>query len=112
MNQSQSGPEEVSGQMSRFSSAVWDFVEAIPTNPASASEVALANRAFEWMPGFGRVRINSVATNVGSVSDAAVVRRSSKNSRGFVLFYIIGVLVALFGVVVGTLLLWERCAPL
>ncbi|PKI54466.1 NAC domain-containing protein 17-like [Punica granatum] len=108
-NQNQNGGEEVSGRMSRFSSAVWSFVESIPTNPASASENALVSRAFERMSSFSRVRINSVATNVGSVTGAAAVVRRSGKSRRFVLFYVIGVLGALFGVLIGTLRLWERC---
>lgn len=94
--------------MSRFSSTIWAFVESIPTNPASASDNVLVNRALERMSSFSRVRINSVASSVGSVSGTAVVRRSSKSSWGFVLFYVVGVLVSLFGVLVGTLRLWER----
>lgn len=94
--------------MSRFSSAVWAFVESIPTNPASASENALVNRAFERMSSFGRVRMNSFVTTIGPVSGAAVVRRRRKSSRGFVLFYVIGVLGAIFAVLIGTLRLWGR----
>lgn len=95
--------------MSQFSSAIWAFVESIPANPASASENALVNRAFERMSSFGRVRMNSFVTNVGSVTSAAVVRRRSKSSRGFVLFYVIGVLGAIFAVLIGTLRIWGRC---
>ncbi|KAK4741035.1 hypothetical protein SAY87_024623 [Trapa incisa] len=110
-NQNQSSPEGGGGQMSWFSSAVWAFVESIPTNPASATENALVNRAFKRMPSFGRVRINSVPPNVASVSNDAIVRRSRKSSRGFILIYVVGVLGTLFGVLIGTLRLWERCVP-
>ncbi|KAK4801533.1 hypothetical protein SAY86_022020 [Trapa natans] len=97
---------EVTEQISHFSSALWAFVESIPTNPASASENALVNRAFERMSSFRRVRINSLATNVGSLGDAAVVRRRSKRNKGFILLYVIGVLVALFAMLIGTIKLW------
>lgn len=98
----------MTGQMSRFSSAVWAFVDSIPTNPASASENSLVNRAFERMSSFRRVRMNSLATNVGPVSGAAVVRRGSKGGRGFVLLYVVGILGALFAVLIGTMRLWEQ----
>ncbi|KAL0392305.1 UNVERIFIED_CONTAM: NAC domain-containing protein 17 [Sesamum radiatum] len=42
------------GTDSWFSSALWSFVESIPTTPASASESALVNRAFERMSSFSR----------------------------------------------------------
>ncbi|KAK4747657.1 hypothetical protein SAY87_014243 [Trapa incisa] len=101
---------EVTGQTqtSRFSSALWAFVDSIPTNPASASEITLVNRAFERMSSFRRVRINSLATNDGSVGDAASVRRRSKRNKGLVLFYIISVCVALFAVLIGTIKLWDK----
>ncbi|KAL6578286.1 hypothetical protein OROMI_010614 [Orobanche minor] len=42
------------GTDSWFSSALWSFVESIPTTPASASESDLVNRAFERMSSFSK----------------------------------------------------------
>ncbi|GER40619.1 NAC domain containing protein 17, partial [Striga asiatica] len=46
--------EEDDGTNSWLSSALWSFVESIPTTPAEASESALVNRAFERMSSFSR----------------------------------------------------------
>ncbi|GAU13264.1 hypothetical protein TSUD_42180, partial [Trifolium subterraneum] len=43
---------------SRFSSALWAFVDSIPTTPASAAENPLVNRALNRMSSFSRVKIN------------------------------------------------------
>ncbi|KAI4352795.1 hypothetical protein L6164_007014 [Bauhinia variegata] len=51
------------GATSIFSSALWSFVESVPTSPASACEGALVNRAFERMASFSRLRINAKCSN-------------------------------------------------
>ncbi|KAA8537983.1 hypothetical protein F0562_027437 [Nyssa sinensis] len=93
-NQNQSGNQNENVGVSWFSTAVWDFLESIPTTPASASESALVNRAFERMSSFGRVRVNAVPI--------ATVRRSSKYNRGFLCFSILVVLCAILWVLIGT----------
>ncbi|XP_052309164.1 NAC domain-containing protein 17 isoform X1 [Populus trichocarpa] len=47
-----------------LSSALWGFVESIPTTPASASENPLVNKAFERMSSFSRIRMNVKNINV------------------------------------------------
>ncbi|CAI9787090.1 unnamed protein product [Fraxinus pennsylvanica] len=64
-NQNRSDGQD-DGTDSWFSSAIWDFVESIPTTPASAAESALVNRAFERMSSFRRMRINSRNTIVAA----------------------------------------------
>ncbi|KAB1219920.1 NAC domain-containing protein 78 [Morella rubra] len=64
-NENQNG-NEGGGATNRFSSALWAFVESIPTTPASASENALVNRAFERMSSFSRARVNVRNTNVSA----------------------------------------------
>ncbi|KAI9098482.1 hypothetical protein K1719_025107 [Acacia pycnantha] len=49
---------------SKLSSSLWNFVESIPTTPASASENALVNRAFERLSGFNRLNIGIKDTSV------------------------------------------------
>nr|ALE20479.1 NAC transcription factor [Suaeda liaotungensis] len=43
-------------------SSLWSFVDSIPAAPASATESALLNKAFQRMSSFGRIRINSRRT--------------------------------------------------
>ncbi|KAL3619769.1 hypothetical protein CASFOL_034681 [Castilleja foliolosa] len=92
------------GTESWFSSALWSFVESIPTNPASASESALVNRAFERMSSFSRVRINATRNmNVAAGNIAlATSRRSGKFRIGFICASLIGVFCAMLWVFVGT----------
>ncbi|XP_024162542.1 NAC domain-containing protein 17 isoform X3 [Rosa chinensis] len=68
-NQNQSGNEAAS-VTSQFSSALWSFVESIPTTPASASENALVSRAFERMNSFSRMRIIARSANVPAVHNS------------------------------------------
>ncbi|XP_071724479.1 NAC domain-containing protein 17-like [Rutidosis leptorrhynchoides] len=86
------------------SSALWSFVESIPTTPASASESPLVNRAFERMSSFSRLRINSYNNNnndgvvaQGNRNDGVpiptVVRRANK--KGFLFLSILGALIAI-----------------
>ncbi|CAA0841990.1 NAC domain-containing protein 17 [Striga hermonthica] len=67
--------KEDDGEDSWFSSAVWSFLDTIPTTPASASENALVNRAFERMSCFGKVRINGRHMNVAAGNALATTRR-------------------------------------
>ncbi|XLU72576.1 hypothetical protein S245_031629, partial [Arachis hypogaea] len=57
---------------SRFSSALWSFVESIPTTPASAAENALVNRALNRMSSFSRVKINIKPTNTAADRTARI----------------------------------------
>ncbi|XP_062098769.1 NAC domain-containing protein 17-like [Humulus lupulus] len=104
--QNQSGNDN-SGNESWFTSAIWSFVESIPTTPASAAENALVNRAFERMSSFSRLRINAAvnATNVPAGSDSETKKSSSRN-RGFIFFPILVVVIAILWVVLGTVKLW------
>nr|XP_034931220.1 NAC domain-containing protein 17-like isoform X1 [Populus alba] len=80
-----------------LSSALWGFVESIPTTPASASENPLVNKAFERMSSFSRIRMNVKNINVDAGNGAASVRSTGGN-KGFVLLSIIGVLCAILWV--------------
>ncbi|KAG8369253.1 hypothetical protein BUALT_Bualt15G0132300 [Buddleja alternifolia] len=87
-----------------FSSALWSFVESIPTNPASASESALVNRAFERVSSFSRVRINARNMNVVGAGNVSAASRcsSGKYRSGFVCFSLLGVFCAIVWVLIGT----------
>ncbi|XP_010261099.1 PREDICTED: NAC domain-containing protein 17-like [Nelumbo nucifera] len=75
-----------------FTSALWTFVESIPTNPASASENAL--RAFERVSSFGRnMQIN--ARNINSRRHHANPTRRVGANRGFFLLSVLGVVFAI-----------------
>ncbi|XP_073046355.1 NAC domain-containing protein 17-like [Primulina eburnea] len=89
------------GTDSWFSSALWSFVESIPTTPASASSVdsALVNRAFERMSSFSRVRLNARNSNVAAGYASATSRKSR---YGFLCFSLLGILCAIFGLLIGT----------
>lgn len=93
-NQNGSGKQD-DGTDSWFSSAIWSFVESIPTTPASASESALVNRAFERMSSFSRVRINARNLNVAAGNALATSRSSGKSRSGFILFSLLGVMCAI-----------------
>ncbi|KAK4387785.1 NAC domain-containing protein 17 [Sesamum angolense] len=90
------------GTDSWFSSALWSFVESIPTTPASASESALVNRAFERMSSFRRIRINARNVNVVAGNASATSRRSGKSRTGFIYFSLLGVLCAILWVLIGS----------
>lgn len=83
------------GTDSWFSSALWSFVESIPTTPASASESALVNRAFERMSSFSRVRLNARNLNVAAGNALATSRSSSKSRTSFICLSLLGVLCAI-----------------
>ncbi|XP_073282537.1 NAC domain-containing protein 17-like [Primulina huaijiensis] len=100
LNQNGSNKQD-DGTDSWFSSALWSFVESIPTTPASASsfDSALVNRAFERMSSFSRVRLNARNSNVAAGYASAASRKSR---YGFLCFSLLGILCAIFGLLIGT----------
>ncbi|KAL8487013.1 hypothetical protein ACS0TY_023639 [Phlomoides rotata] len=81
------------GTDSWLSSALWSFVESIPTTPASASESALVvNRAFERMSSFSRVRLNARNLNVAAGNALATSRSSGKSRTSLICLSLIGVI--------------------
>ncbi|XP_052176187.1 NAC domain-containing protein 17-like [Diospyros lotus] len=108
--QTQTQTQNPSGQengrvYSWFSSTLWDFVESIPTTPASASEgTALMNRALGRMSSFGRMRMSAGDTRTTSGSPASAPRRfsSSKYDRRFVLLSVFVLLCSILWVLTGT----------
>lgn len=105
-NQNQSS-NEAAGVTSQFSSALWSFVESIPTTPASASENALVNRAFERMSSFSRMRIIARSTNVTAGNGSETMRGARK--RGFFFLPVLVALCAIFWVLMATLRQWGGC---
>lgn len=103
-NQNQSG-NDVNGATSWLSSAIWSFVESIPTTPASAAENALVNRAFGRMSSFSRIRMNVVNASVSTGSDSETTKCSRRN-RGFIFFPVLVVVIAILWVVIGTVRIW------
>ncbi|KAJ6306760.1 hypothetical protein OIU78_021970 [Salix suchowensis] len=101
------GGEEGDAANGWLSSALWGFVESIPTTPASATENPLVNKAFERMSSFSRIRLNVKNINVDAGNGAAIVRSTGAN-KGFVLLSIIGVLCAILWVLVGGARVWGR----
>ncbi|KAL6527237.1 hypothetical protein OROGR_016327 [Orobanche gracilis] len=83
-----------------FSSALWSFVESIPTTPASASESDLVNRAFDRLSSFGRGR--RITTRNMNVSSAPTSRSFAKSRIGFICMSLVGVMCAVLWVGVGT----------
>ncbi|XP_057774870.1 NAC domain-containing protein 17-like [Salvia miltiorrhiza] len=101
-NQNGSGKQDDGGTDSWFSSALWSFVESIPTTPASASESALVNRAFERMSSFGRVRMNARNLNVTAGNAMATSRSSGKSRSGLVFLSLLGVMCAILWMLIRT----------
>ncbi|XP_022727922.1 NAC domain-containing protein 17-like isoform X2 [Durio zibethinus] len=96
-----------SGGANGFSSALWSFVESIPTTPASASESPLVNRAFERMSSFSRLRLNARNTDAVAVNGAATARRRGAN-MGFFFISILGALCAILWFLIGTVRILGR----
>ncbi|KAK6938224.1 NAC domain [Dillenia turbinata] len=90
------------GSVPRFTSSLWTFVESIPTNPASASENPLLNRALERMSSFGRVSTTARNTNITSSVGTTSGKPSSSNGGFFYFIYLLGVLCAILWVLIGT----------
>ncbi|KAF8377227.1 hypothetical protein HHK36_030601 [Tetracentron sinense] len=85
-----------------FTTAAWSFLESIPTYPASASENALINRAFERMSSFGRVRINA-GNPIVAVGEGAARERRVRGNRGFLFLSVLGAVCAVLWVLmIGT----------
>lgn len=72
VNQCQNNGEGYGGSGSLFSSALWDYVESVPTSPAFALESsALVNKVFEQMP----CSLNKVSS---TKNGARSLKRSSR----------------------------------
>lgn len=120
-NHNRSGSTTGDVATSRVSSALWAFIESIPTTPASAAENA--NRAFERMSSFGRAKLNINQANLAAAAAAATAAAAAGNdtnsmkrsgSRKGVLFLFLPVLIALCAflwVSLGTLRIFGRCIP-
>lgn len=91
---------------SSFSSALWAFVESIPTTPASAAESALVNRALNRMSSFSRVKIKN--TNIAAGKDTATMKRAGRKGLPFLFFPILIALCAFLWIFVGNLRLLGR----
>ncbi|XP_021603417.1 NAC domain-containing protein 17 isoform X2 [Manihot esculenta] len=104
-NENQSSGED-GGATGWFSSALWTFVESIPTTPASACETPLVNKAFERMSSFSRIRLNVKNNNINndnliSSDRAANSNKAGGTSRGFLILSILGALCAILWVLSG-----------
>lgn len=90
------------GTDSWFSSALYAFVESIPTTNASASETVMVNKALERMTSFDRL-----STNSGRESDAADIRTATSSrlgisKLGIFVFSLLGLFCAILWVLIGT----------
>ncbi|KAJ4881424.1 NAC domain-containing protein 17 [Raphanus sativus] len=87
------------GGTSPFSSALWAFMDSIPSTPASACEGPI-NRTFVRMSSFSRIRFSGKAN--GTPVNTAVIAKKRGINRGFLLLSIVGALCAIFWVLVPT----------
>lgn len=112
-NQNQNPSENRgNGATSRLSSALWAFVESIPTTPASAAENVLVNRAFERMSSFGRVRLNARnASGVAGDNAETVVRKTGMRKWGFIFFPVVVAVCAILWVLMGSVRICGRSIP-
>ncbi|CAJ2629780.1 unnamed protein product [Trifolium pratense] len=92
---------------SRFSSALWAFVDSIPTTPASAAENPLVNRALNRMSSFSRVKINP--TNIAAGIETTTMKRPGRKGFSFLFFPILIALCAFLWISIGNLRLLGRC---
>lgn len=91
-----------------FTSALWSFVESIPTTPASASDNALVNRALVRMSSFSRLRMNALSTN--ACNGCAVTGKAGKIKGGFIMVSVIVALIAILWVLIlGPMKILGRC---
>ncbi|CAN8303526.1 unnamed protein product [Cochlearia groenlandica] len=97
MSVAQDQEGENGGGTSPFTSALWAFMESIPSTPASACEGPL-NRTFVRMSSFSRMRFNGKA-NGTHVTTTTVAKKRTGN-RCFILLSIVGALCAIFWVFV------------
>ncbi|KAL5560073.1 hypothetical protein UlMin_036284 [Ulmus minor] len=107
VNQTQGGNND-DGATSWFSSALWSFVESIPSTPASAAENVLVNRAFERMSSFSRLRINARNVNVTSTVVAESSTSSAGRKRGFFFLPFIVAIFAILWIMLGAVRVWGR----
>uniref|UniRef100_A0A1J3FFX2 NAC domain-containing protein 78 n=1 Tax=Noccaea caerulescens TaxID=107243 RepID=A0A1J3FFX2_NOCCA len=89
---------ENGGGTSPFSSALWAFMDSIPSTPASACEGPI-NRTFVRMSSFSRLRFNAKANGAPVI---ATVAKNRRRNRGFILLSIVGALCAIFWVFIAT----------
>ncbi|KAL1219417.1 NAC domain-containing protein 17 [Cardamine amara subsp. amara] len=89
------------GTTSQFSSALWAFMDSIPSTPASASEGPL-NRTFARMSSFSRIRFNGNGTPMNLCTATTIAKKRSSRNRGFLLLTIVGALCAIFWGLIAT----------
>ncbi|CAH8362452.1 unnamed protein product [Eruca vesicaria subsp. sativa] len=87
------GQNEGGGTRSQFSSAMWTWMDSIPSTPASACEGPL-NRTFVRMSSLSRIRLNGMSVTASKVT----VAKKRMGNRGFLLLSIVGALCAIFWV--------------
>ncbi|KAJ4917198.1 NAC domain-containing protein 17 [Raphanus sativus] len=87
------------GGTSPFSSALWAFMDSIPSTPASACEGPI-NRTFVRMSSFSRMRLSGKAN--GTPATTTVVAKKRSRNRGFLVLSIVGALCAIFWVFIAT----------
>ncbi|KAH0862743.1 hypothetical protein HID58_079954 [Brassica napus] len=87
------------GGTSPFSSALWAFMDSIPSTPASACEGPI-NRTFVRMSSFTRIKFSGIA-NGTPVTTAVMTKKRSRN-RWFLLLSTVGALCAIFWVLMAT----------
>ncbi|KAJ4895049.1 NAC domain-containing protein 17 [Raphanus sativus] len=92
---------ENGGGTSPFTSALWAFMDSIPSTPASACEGPI-NRTFVRMSSFSRIRFSGKANGTPSVTSTVVVAKKRRRNRGFLLLSIVGALCAIFWVFIAT----------
>lgn len=76
----------------RVTSALWAFVESIPTTPASASENIIFNHALERVSSFRKTRLSAMNSLTTAGTNEPV--KDSKH-RGILLFSIVGAVFAI-----------------
>ncbi|CAN7105786.1 unnamed protein product [Brassica rapa subsp. narinosa] len=91
---------ENGGGTSPFTSALWAFMDSIPSTPASACEGPI-NRTFVRMSSFSRIRYSKKANGTPPVTSTVVAKKRSRN-RGFLVLSIVGALCAIFWVFIAT----------
>ncbi|XP_009114751.2 NAC domain-containing protein 17 isoform X1 [Brassica rapa] len=87
--------ENGGGGTSPFSSALWAFMDSIPSTPASACEGPI-NRTFVRMSSFSRMRFG------GTPATTTFVAKKRSRNRGFLVLSIVGALCAIFWVFIAT----------
>ncbi|KAG9135001.1 hypothetical protein Leryth_023086 [Lithospermum erythrorhizon] len=93
-------PHDASG--SWFSSALWDFVDSIPSAPAYAAETALVNKTLEKMSSFSRLRITSKNMNYAAGNTPPDSKSGNSKNRILLSFFIVGTLCAILFLFIGT----------